>query len=213
MTADDRVRRVAAAGHFTQGRLEAARDAAESAIGVRSGSPSLWHRVESRIGHLLGSLFPNLSLNPGSSLVGLLGWGLLLALVVGALWYGAVWLVRGTRPNLRRRSTGGAFGAVGAPLPYADARASALGLAATNPREALRQLYAATLTETARRQGWRPRPGQSNWWFVRRLGASTTPGSALADCTRLFEQRVYGSAPTAEADVHRVDQLARVVLA
>ena len=214
MTADDRVRRVSAAGHFTQARLEAARDAAESAIGVRPGSPSLWHRVESRIAHLLGSLFPNLSLTPSGSLMGLLGWGLLLALVLGALWYLAIWVLMGTRPSLRRgRSSGSAFGAAGAPVPYADARASALRLAAANPREALRQLYAATLTETARRQGWRPRPGQSNWWFVRRLGASTTPGSALADCTRMFEQRVYGSAPTAEADVHRVDELAQVVLA
>jgi hypothetical protein len=214
VTADDRVRRVSAAGHFTQARMEAARDAAESAIGVRPGSPSLWHRVESRIAHLLGSLFPNLSLTPSGGLVWLLAWGLLLALVLGALWYGVVRLVMGRGPRLRRgRRAGTALAGAGAPLPYADARASALRLAATNPREALRQLYAATLTETARRRGWRPRPGQSNWWFVRRLGPSTAPGSALADCTRLFEQRVYGSAPTAEADVHRVDELAQVVLA
>jgi hypothetical protein len=214
VTADDRVRRVIAAGRFTNAHLEAARDAARSAIGVRPGSPSLWHRVESRIGHLLGSLFPNLSLTPSGSLLGLLGWGLLLALVLGALWYGAVWLFMGARPNLRRRRMAGSpFAAGGAPATYADARAAALRLAATNPREALRQLYAATLAETARRRDWRPRPGQSNWWFVRRLGQSTAPGSALADCTRLFEQRVYGSASTAEADVQRVDELAQVVLA
>ena len=56
-------------------------------------------------------------------------------------------------------------------------------------------------------------PGRSNWTFVRRLGQATSQGAALAECTRLFEGRVYGSQPAAETDVHRVDELADVVLA
>ena len=74
-------------------------------------------------------------------------------------------------------------------------------------------LYTALLAEIGRRRGWRTIPGRSNWTFVRRLGQATSEGGALAECTRLFESRVYGTQPAGETDVHRVDELADVVLA
>jgi hypothetical protein len=95
---------------------------------------------------------------------------------------------------------------------FAEARAAALRLAPADPLEALRQLYAALLREVGRRRGWRPLPGRSNWTFVRRLGPGSGQSAALAECTRLFEGRVYGSLPAAESDVRRVDELSEAVL-
>jgi Domain of unknown function (DUF4129) len=95
---------------------------------------------------------------------------------------------------------------------YEAARAAALRLADTDPREALRLLYAAALAELGRRRGWRARPGRTNWGFVRELGPGAPEATALAECTRLFERTVYGDAPLAAADVHRADELARAVL-
>jgi hypothetical protein len=69
------------------------------------------------------------------------------------------------------------------------------------------------LAELGRRRGWRALPGRTNWTFVRRLGPATPQGSALSECTRLFEGRVYGDLPAAGEDVHRMDGLADEVLA
>jgi hypothetical protein len=85
-------------------------------------------------------------------------------------------------------------------------------LADQDPREALRMLYAAALAELSRRRGWRPRPGRTNWGFVRALGGTTPEAAALAECTQLFERAVYGDAPVAPSDVRRADGLAEAML-
>ncbi len=96
---------------------------------------------------------------------------------------------------------------------YAATRAEALRLADADPRAALRMLYAGALGELGRRRGWRHRPGRTNWAFVRALGATSPQASALADCTRLFEDAVYGDAPVAADDVRHADALAQAMLA
>jgi hypothetical protein len=96
---------------------------------------------------------------------------------------------------------------------YDAVRAAALRLADEDPRAALRMLYAGALGELGRRRGWRPRPGRTNWGFVRALGAASPQASALADCTRLFEGAVYGDAPVAADDVRRADALTEEILA
>jgi Domain of unknown function (DUF4129) len=98
------------------------------------------------------------------------------------------------------------------PAAYDAARAAALRLADRDPREALRQLYAAALAELGRRRSLRPQPGRTNWGFVRALGTATPEATALAECTRLFERAVYGDAPVAAADVRRADDLAEAML-
>jgi hypothetical protein len=98
------------------------------------------------------------------------------------------------------------------PAAYDAARAAALRLADQDPREALRLLYGAVLAELSRRRGWRPRPGRTNWGFVRALGGTTPEAAALAECTQLFERAVYGDATVAAADVRHADGLAEVML-
>jgi hypothetical protein len=135
----------------------------------------------------------------------LLQLGAVAALIVG----GVVLAVR----LFPRRRAAAAPGPARAPRPaaYDAARAAALRLADQDPREALRQLYSAALAELGRRRGLRPRPGRTNWGFVRALEA-TPQATALAECTRLFERAVYGDAPVAAADVHRADGLAEAML-
>jgi hypothetical protein len=95
---------------------------------------------------------------------------------------------------------------------YAAVRAEALRLADSDPRAALRMLYAGALGELGRRRGWRARPGRTNWSFVRGLGPASPQASALADCTRIFEGAVYGDVPVAAADVRRADALTEAML-
>ncbi len=118
------------------------------------------------------------------------------------------------RGSSRAGAQAAAPGPARAPRPaaYDAARTAALRLADQDPREALRQLYAAALAELARRRNLRPRPGRTNWGFVRALGTVTPEAKALAECTRLFERTVYGDAPVAAADVHRADGLAEAML-
>jgi hypothetical protein len=136
----------------------------------------------------------------------LLQLGAVVALIVGAIVLAARLVPR------RRRAPSAAAPADAPTTAYAAARGRALDLADRDPREALRLLYAAALRELARRRGWRVRPGRTNWGFVRALGASTPQSDALAECTRLFEQAVYGDVPVAVADVHRADGLAEAML-
>jgi Domain of unknown function (DUF4129) len=96
---------------------------------------------------------------------------------------------------------------------YDAVRTAALRMAEEDPRAALRMLYTGALGELGRRRGWRPRPGRTNWGFVRALGPASPQASALADCTRLFEGAVYGDEPVAAADVRRADALTEAMLA
>jgi len=113
----------------------------------------------------------------------------------------------------RRRPPAGPAGERSpAQTAYQAARAAALRMADSDPHEALRMLYTAALSELSRRRGWRPRPGRTNWGFVRALGGSTPEAAALAECTRLFERAVYGDAPVAADDVRRADGLAETML-
>ena len=183
-------------------RLEPARAAARGTFFHPSASGS----------SLLGRLLRRLLADAGD-LLGLhsLALGSLLQLAaIAALVIGAVVLAVRLMPRRRRPS---ASEPAPAPLTaYAAARSAALDLADRDPREALRLLYAAALTELSRRRGWRARPGRTNWGFVRALGASTPQAGALAECTHLFERAVYGDAPVAAADVHRADGLAEAML-
>jgi hypothetical protein len=205
VTADDHLRLVARAARATDGELDAARRAARKAIGGGHPGHSLLHRLLRRLIDWLGQLVPGVPL--GGSAAGLLVYAVLIAIAVGAV----VVAIRALR---RWRRAPAETAAPRPPLDpgFVEARAAALRLAATDPLEALRQLYASLLRELGRRRGWRPPPGRSNWSFVRRLGAGSGQGQALAECTRLFEGRVYGSLPAAEADVRRVDELAELVL-
>jgi hypothetical protein len=112
----------------------------------------------------------------------------------------------------RRCPAGEAAARTPRPATYDAARAAALRLADRDPREALRLLYAAALAELGRRRGWRPRPGRTNWGFVRALGGTTPEAAALAECTQLFERAVYGDAPVAAEDVRHADGLAEAML-
>ena len=132
--------------------------------------------------------------------------GVLAALIVGGIVQAARLVPR------RRRRTGPTPEAAPRQTPYEAARAAALRLADQDPRTALRMLYAAALAELSRRRGWRPRPGRTNWGFVRALGQTTPEAAALAECTNLFERAVYGDAPVAPADVRRADGLAETML-
>jgi Domain of unknown function (DUF4129) len=113
---------------------------------------------------------------------------------------------RGPRPDRR-------VGREPAVAGYAAVRTEALRLADEDPRAALRMLYAGALGELGRRRGWRPRPGRTNWGFVRALGPASPQATALADCTRLFEGAVYGDAAVAGEDVRRAAALTETMLA
>ncbi|MEP6641155.1 MAG: DUF4129 domain-containing protein [Gaiellales bacterium] len=131
--------------------------------------------------------------------------------VVAALIVGAIVLAARLVPR-RRRPAATAPASAPRQTAYEAARAAALRLADQDPRAALRMLYAAALAELSRRRGWRPRPGRTNWGFVRALGQTTPEAAALAECTRLFERAVYGEALVAPDDVRRADGLAEVML-
>jgi hypothetical protein len=131
---------------------------------------------------------------------------------VALLVAGAVALAVRMLPRRRRRAApeGGHEAVVAG---YDAVREAALRLADEDPRAALRMLYAGALGELGRRRGWRPRPGRTNWGFVRALGPASPQASALADCTRMFEGAVYGDAPVAPDDVRRADALTAAMLA
>ncbi|HEY3765437.1 MAG TPA: DUF4129 domain-containing protein [Gaiellales bacterium] len=167
-----------------------------------AGGSSLLGRFLRRILAALANAFNLHSLALGH----LLELGAIAALVIGAVALAA-------RLAPRRRPAGRVAEAAAPQTVYAAARAAALGMADSDPREALRLLYAAALAELNRRRGWRPRPGRTNWGFVRALGGATPEAVALAECTQLFERAVYGHAPVAPDDVRRADGLAEAMLA
>lgn len=201
MTGGDPLRRVSAGARTADAHLAAARRAARAAIGGGHHGESLLHRLLDAIAGWIAGLLGDLS---ASGATGPIGDLVLVALIAAAVLLG--WRL------LRRRLRGDPAPAQPAAMTvsagFEQARAEAALLAQSNPREGLRLLYTALLDEIGRRDGWRRRPGQSNWWFVRRIGAGTPAGSALAECTRLFERRVYGSAPTVAGDVALLDRLA-----
>jgi Domain of unknown function (DUF4129) len=221
----DHLAQAHAAALHTAPLLPAARVAAEAAVGVPHHSEGWLTRQLSRlldtVGDLLGRFFgwlfglmPSLSFSGGGGVVGgllgLITWLVVIAVVGGAVVLLALGLSR-WRPKLPERSAT-SDGPV-PETPYDQARASALSMARSDPREALRILYVALLHELGRRRGWKPPPGRSNWAFVRRLDQRTAPGAALAECTRLFEGRVYGHVTAGEGDVLRVAELSDTVLA
>lgn len=140
------------------------------------------------------------------ALGGLLQLAAVTLLIVGGVALATRLVPRGRRPAAAEGERAPAQTA------YQAARAAALRMADQDPREALRMLYAAALAELGRRRGWRPRPGRTNWGFVRALGSSSPEAAALAECTRLFERGVYGDTPVAADDVRRADGLAEVML-
>ena len=138
--------------------------------------------------------------------------GLIRLAAIALLAAGAIALVVRLFP--RRRPRRGPEGEHEPVLTsYEAVRANALRMADEDPRAALRMLYAGALGELGRRRGWRPRPGRTNWGFVRALGPASPQASALADCTRLFEGAVYGDEPVATDDVRRADALTAAMLA
>lgn len=183
--------------------LPAARQAARGAVGGHPASHTLIQRFFAFLGRELSYAFS--AVGGGSAF---LGYSILVAIVALVVWL----VVR----IVCRRSKGGrpvAVPAAGSGPSFEQARGEARRLAASDAREALRVLYTGLLAEVGRRRGWRATPGRSNWTFVRRLGQATSAGGALAECTRLFESRVYGTQPAGETDVQRIDELAEVVLA
>jgi hypothetical protein len=209
VTAATAVERTARAADAVQDRLGAARAAAERTFFHRhqGGGRSLFDDGVRWIGRRLQDL-----LGSGSvSLGGVLRLAALAALIAGAVVL-AVRLAPRHRPGVRARRGAGPAEAE----PRADfdrERAAALAAAATDPREALRALYAAVLAELARRRGWRRRPGRTNWGYVRALGPGTPQAAALAECTVLFERGVYGTAPVEADDVRTLAGLSEGVLA
>jgi hypothetical protein len=184
--------------------LPAARQAAHHAIGGHPASQTLLQRFFAFLGRELSYVF---SAFGGSS--NFLGYSILLGIVALVIWL-AVRIAHRTARSPRSQAAGAS---TIADTSFDQARSEARRLASSDAREGLRVLYAALLGEVGRRRGWRATPGRSNWAFVRRLGPATSEGGALAECTRLFESRVYGTLAASETDVHRVDELADVVLA
>jgi hypothetical protein len=216
--------RAASASRATVSRLPEARRAAADAIGVPKHGSNVfsrtWDRVLGWIGDALRWLihltnFPSIGFGGGGSVLALIIRLLTYLVIAGFVVVVVVLVARalfGWKPRRPRRPR--AMEPQGPPpTPFEEARVHALGLARSDPREGLRLLYTALLQELGRRRGWRPLPGRSNWTFVRRLDPRSDPGAALAECTRLFEGRVYGSTPAAEPDVRRVSELADTVLA
>jgi hypothetical protein len=204
VTAADHVRAVGAARGEAVRSLPAARRAAHDAIGGHPASQTLLQRFFAFLGRELSYVFS--AVGGGSAF---LGYSILAAIVALVAWV-VFRIVRGRGPGGRPAKVPAAA-AVSA--SFDQARGEARRLAASDAREGLRLLYAALLAEVGRRRGWRAIPGRSNWTFVRRLGPATSEGGALAECTRLFESRVYGTLAASEGDVRRVDELADVVLA
>jgi hypothetical protein len=201
--AQELARTAAAAGRADR-HLDSARAAARHTFfhPAPGGGSSLLGRLLRRILSDVATAF-----NVGSPALGsLFHLAILAALIVGAIVLAARLVPRG------RRRTGPLPEAAPRQTAYDVARAAALRLADQEPRTALRMLYAAALAELSRRRGWRPRPGRTNWGFVRALGQTTPEAAALAECTDLFEQAVYGDAPVAPDDVRRADGLAEAML-
>lgn len=212
LPAADQLARAAAAARTTEPQLAAARRAARDAVGVKHSGGNWFSRQLDRFASWLADHLPNPAFSfGGGNVARLVTWMVLIAIVVGVV----VLLVRAAhrwRPGAAAEPRA-AVGREQPQSPFDQARSRALGMARSDPREALRTLYIALLHELGSRRGWRFQPGRSNWAFVRRLGPSSEPGAALAECTRLFEGRVYGSVPAAAGDVERVAVLADAVLA
>lgn len=210
MTALEQVQRTGDAARSSADQLPAAREAAQQTFHHAHSDQSLLSALFAKLADLIGRLIPDVS--PTASLTGLFGWVILLALCVGAvaLVLSLIGKLRERAPSPEKQPRAQR---AGRPTPYEEARAGALRLASSDPREALRLLYGAVLAELGRRRGWRVVPGRTNWGFVRTLGPSTDQGRALAECTRLFERSVYGDQTAGVEDVARVDALAGTVLA
>lgn len=212
MTAAEQVERTGEAARNSADQLGPAGDAAEKTFHRASHDQSLLSALFAKLGDLIGRLVPDVS--PTASLLGLLEWVILIGLGAGVV--ALVLSLIGMYRERRRVPAAEGHPRAGRPAPsagYEEARAGALRLASSDPREALRLLYGAVLAELGRRRGWRIVPGRTNWGFVRTLGPSTDQGRALAECTRLFERSVYGDRAADAYDVARVDALAGTVLA
>jgi uncharacterized protein DUF4129 len=211
VSADALVAQAGAAAHRSAGDLETARRAAADSI-QQPGShhESLLTRLLNWIGEQLARLLPDVTLGAGG-LGGLMTWLVLAALAAGCLYA----IVRAVRDRPARRPREAAHEAERRlpDLPLDRARAQALRLADADPVAALRLLYPALIAELLRRRGWRAVAGRTNWAVVRRVGPRTPQGSALTECTRLFESAVYGRRPASRDDVVRVDELSQAVLA
>ena len=209
MTALEQVQRTGDAARSSADQLPAARQAAEQTFHHAHSNQSLLSALFAKLGELIGRLIPDVS--PTASVSGLFGWVILFGLGAGAvgLLLALIGRLRERQPSPERPRAERAARAT----PYEEARAGALRLASSDPREALRLLYGAVLAELGRRRGWRVVPGRTNWGFVRTLGPATDQGRALAECTRLFERSVYGDQTAGAEDVARVDALAGTVLA
>jgi hypothetical protein len=211
VSADALVARAGAAAHRSAGDLDTARRAAADSIQQPdTHHESLLARLLNWIGEQLARLLPDVSFSGGGGVAGFITWIVLAALAAGCI-YAIVRAVR-DRPARRRREPAAAVERL-PDLPLDRARAQALGLADSDPVAALRLLYPALIAELLRRRGWRAVAGRTNWSVVRRVGARTPQGSALTECTRLFESAVYGRRPASRDDVARVDELAPAVLA
>jgi hypothetical protein len=211
VSADALVARAGAAAHRSAGDLDAARSAAADSL-QQPGThhQSLLARLLNWIGEQLARLLPDVSFSGGGGVAGFITWIVLAALAAGCI-YAMVRAVR-DRPARRRRDPVAAEEPL-PDLPLDRARAQALGLADSDPVAALRLLYTALIAELLRRRGWRAVAGRTNWSVVRRVGPRTPQGSALTECTRLFESAVYGRRPASRDDVARVNELAPAVLA
>jgi hypothetical protein len=198
------------AARKTAGALGTARDAAADSI-QQPGShhESLLTRLLNWIGEQLARLLPDVSLGAGG-FGGVITWVVLAAIAVGCLYA----IIRAIRDRTVRQATqAGPAGVRVHDVPLDRIRTQALKLADADPLAALRLLYPALIAELLRRRGWRAVAGRTNWSVVRRLGPRTPQGSALTECTRLFESAVYGRRVASRDDVVRVDELTASVLA
>jgi hypothetical protein len=210
VSADALIIRTGAAAHRSAGRLDDARKAAADSIHQpASQDESLLSRLLGWIGDQLARLLPDVSVGVGG-LSEFVTWLVLGAIVAGCVY--AIIRVLRDRPPRRPREHHAAPERI-PELPLDRARAQALRLADSDPLSALRLLYPALIAELLRRRGWRAVAGRTNWALVRRVGPRTPQGSALTECTRLFESAVYGRRPASRHDVTRVDELTTAVLA
>ena len=211
MSAAGLVERAGEAAHRTAPQLPAAQAAARDSIRVPGQEhQSLLDRFLEWLAGILSRFVPGVHVGGGPS--ALVGWLVLLALAVG-LVLAVVRTVARVRGRERTATERPNVASPPAARDFEGARREALALAAGDPQRALRILYAAVLSEVARRGGWAASPGRTNWGYVRRMGRDSPGGAALAECTTLFERVVYGHAPAAADDVRRLDALAGRVLA
>ena len=211
MSADALIIRTGAAAHRSGNQLDDARRAATDSIHQPgSHGESLLNRLLGWIGDQLAGLLPDVSFGAGG-LFGFVTWLVLGAIAAGCL-YAIIRVIRDRPPRGPRQEQRPSPERAPA-LPLDRARAQALRLADADPLAALRVLYPALIAELLRRRGWRAVAGRTNWALVRRVGPRTPQGSALTECTRLFESAVYGRRPASRDDVTRVDELTTAVLA